>query len=179
MNAAGLWQGQADPPLSARGRLQARRLGRALSGTGLAALVSSDLARARETAEILGEALGLVPEPRLDLREMDVGTWSGLSHAEIARRWPEDYARFRAGCLDIRAGGGESRRELFARVRRALAEVVARHPSGRAAVVSHRGALRAIAPELALGNAEARWVVVSSLALESGGREERAERPAP
>jgi glucosyl-3-phosphoglycerate phosphatase len=161
MNAAGLWQGQADPPLSPKGRIQARRLADELVGAGLVALVSSDLARARETAEILGATLGLAVERWPELREMDVGAWSGLSHEEIARCWPEDYARFGGGCPDVRPGGGESRRELHARVTRALTEAAARWPGERVAVVTHRGALRALAPELAFGNAEARWLAAS------------------
>lgn len=152
-NAAGRWQGQADPGLSARGREQARGLGTRLAGEAVEALVASDLERAAETARIAARALGL--EARLDprLREHDVGAWSGLTHAEIAARWPDDYARFRAGDTELRPGGGESRRMLAARVARAAAELAAEH-AGRLVLVTHAGWLRALVPGLALGNAE-------------------------
>jgi probable phosphoglycerate mutase len=158
LNAAGCWQGQADPPLSERGRAQAAALAAALAPHGLDALVSSDLARARETAAILGERLGLVPVLYTGLRELDVGEWSALPHAEIARRWPLDYARFRAGALDLRPGGGETRRELAARVTAALGEIGARWPLARVGLVTHMGVLRALVPSARLGNAETIWL---------------------
>jgi probable phosphoglycerate mutase len=144
-NAAGRWQGQADPPLSALGRAQAERLADRLAGAGVALLAASDLARARETAEILGARLGLVPRFDPALREHDVGAWSGLTRAEIERRWPEQLARFLGGDLALRPGGGESRLALRARVRSALVRLEASAP-GPVAVVSHLGVLRALAP---------------------------------
>jgi len=163
MNAAGLWQGQADPPLSAAGRAQARRLAGALRLAELEAVVSSDLARARETAAILGDALGLAPAAEPGLRELDVGAWSGLGHAEIARLWPDEYARFRAGCEETRPGGGETRRELRARVVAALRAVAARWPGRRVAVVFHSGAIRSVAPHAKLGHAEGLWLDAAGL----------------
>ncbi len=157
-NAAGLWQGQADPALSERGRAQARRLAARLRGAGLTAIASSDLARARETAELLAEPLGLAPVLFPALRERDVGAWSGRSHAEIARRWPDDYARFRAGDRSLRPGGGEADDALAARVRGALDALRARWPEGRLAVVTHLGVLRCWIPELQLENAGTLWL---------------------
>jgi broad specificity phosphatase PhoE len=84
MNAAGLWQGQADPPLSREGRDQARALALRLVGESLSLLVASDLARASETAEIAAHHLGITTRLEPGLRELDVGDWSGLSHQEIA-----------------------------------------------------------------------------------------------
>jgi broad specificity phosphatase PhoE len=144
-NAEGRWQGQADPPLSELGRAQAEALAEALSGAGIALLVSSDLERARETARIVGARLGLDPVLEPALREHDVGAWSGLTHAEIEARWPEELARFRAGDLALAPGGGESRLALRTRVRAALARLEAR-AGGPLALVSHLGVLRALAP---------------------------------
>jgi broad specificity phosphatase PhoE len=146
-NAEGRWQGQADPPLSELGRAQAEALAEALAGAGIALLASSDLERARETARIVAARLGL--EPVLDpaLREHDVGAWSGLTHAQIEARWPEELARFRAGDLALAPGGGESRLVLRARVRDALERLEAR-AAGPLALVSHLGVLRALAPDV-------------------------------
>src|SRR5688572_19469520 len=86
-NAAGRWQGQADPRLTDLGRHQALHAARNL-GT-VDAIVASDLQRASETALIIAEALGIGPVV-LDpgLRERDAGEWSGLTRAEIERDWP-------------------------------------------------------------------------------------------
>ncbi len=105
MNAEGLWQGQADPPLSDEGREQAHALAERLAGDALSLLVASNLRRARETAEITARELGIATELEPGLRELDVGAWSGLAREEIARRWPDEFARFRTGDLDVRAGG--------------------------------------------------------------------------
>ena len=86
-NAAGRWQGQADPPLTDLGRHQALHAARNLGVVD--AVVASDLQRASETALIIAEALGVGPvvlEP--GLRERDAGEWSGLTRAEIERDWP-------------------------------------------------------------------------------------------
>jgi len=152
-NAEGRWQGQADPGLSGRGRVQAAELAGRLAAERIEIVVASDLERAAETARIVAAALGLVPHLDARLREHHVGAWSGLTHAEIATRWPEDYARFRAGDADLRPGGGESRRELAARAIRAAAELAAEHPDRRLAFVSHAGFLRALVPGLVLPNA--------------------------
>jgi probable phosphoglycerate mutase len=148
-NARGLWQGQGDPPLSPYGRGQARRLARRLAAQRPVALVSSDLRRAAQTARIAARALGLALELEPRLRELDVGAWSGLAEAEVASRWPEELARFRAGDPGLRAGGGESRLELRARALAALAALAVRFPAGRVAVITHGGVVCAL-----LGGAE-------------------------
>jgi glucosyl-3-phosphoglycerate phosphatase len=152
-NAAGLWQGQADPPLSERGRQQAERAAERLAGLGIGLLAASDLGRARATAEIAAARLGLPILLEPALRELDVGRWSGLAHGEIERRWPDELARFRAGDLALRAGGGESRLALRERVEDALRRLVA-GARGSVAVVSHLGVLRALRPQASLGPGE-------------------------
>ena len=158
-NAAGRWQGQADPPLSRRGREQAKalaeRLLERLGGTGIGLLATSPLARARETAAIVAERLGTPARWVAGLRELDAGSWSGLTRAEVERRFPRAIARFRAGDLELRAGGeGESRRELRVRVVAALRGLVAEQPGLPLVVVGHLGALRTLVPDARLGNAE-------------------------
>jgi broad specificity phosphatase PhoE len=152
-NAAGRWQGQADPPLSERGRQQALELARELRVEELELLISSDLARAAQTAAILGEQLGLEVHPEPLLRELDAGRWSGLMRREIEARDPEALARFDASEPGARAGGGESLLELRQRARRALAALAAAHPGRRVAVVTHGGVIRALLPQLRLENA--------------------------
>jgi probable phosphoglycerate mutase len=164
MNAVGLWQGQADPPLSEEGREQARELAERLGEGSLSVLVASDLQRARETAEIAACRLGITTRLEPALRELDVGDWSGLAREEIARRWPEDFARFQAGDLDVRAGGGETRRELRARVVAALRSFQQQYRGDRIAVVTHLGVIRTLAPGVRITNADCFWLDISKLA---------------
>lgn len=149
------WQGQGDPPLSGEGRRQAAALADALAGEGLEALVSSDLARAAETAHIVARRLGL-PPPRLEprLRERSIGVWTGRTEAEIAASWPDELARLRAGDPALRPGGGESGHELARRVRGALRELAAAAPGGRVALVTHLGVIGTLVPGFRPSNAQ-------------------------
>jgi len=141
-NKALVFQGQQCRGLNARGRAQAELLAARLAGAPRpAALYSSDLQRARETAAILGRALGLEATLDVDLRETYLGAWEGLSSAEIAVRFPEEHAAWRAG-RDIKRGGGETFAELGDRVTRAVDRIAAAHVGGTVLVVSHGAALK-------------------------------------
>lgn len=145
-NAAGRWQGQADPPLSPRGREQARRLAEELAAERLEVLVSSDLARTSETAAILARRLGLEPRLERRLREIDAGRWSGLSRAEIVLRDAEALARYDSGDPEAPAGGGECRRQVAVRARLALEALAVEHAGLRLAIVTHSGVIQALLP---------------------------------
>jgi probable phosphoglycerate mutase len=149
-NAAGRWQGHADPPLSARGVRQAeaagKRVAASLAGERMAHLYCSDLRRAVDTARAVGRVLGLEPEPLPGLRELDVGRWTGLSTEQIEQRDPEQLRAFQAGEPDLRPGGGESRREIRERVRRVVRELALADPSASVLCVVHLGVVRALIP---------------------------------
>jgi probable phosphoglycerate mutase len=155
-NAMGLWQGHADPGLSARGVAQAEALAQALAGEGIEAVVASDLRRARETARALAAALGVEPWHDARLRERDLGAWSGLTTPQIAGRWPDELARVRARDPEFRPGGGESIRDVAVRAGAFFQELVARPGPARWAVVTHGGVIRALRPAVAspVGNAQ-------------------------
>ena len=91
------WQGQADPPLSALGLRQAESLAESLAteSPGLDVLATSDLARARRTAEAVGRRLSLPLRLEPRLRELDVGSWSGLRPEQVEELEPETLARLR------------------------------------------------------------------------------------
>jgi 2,3-bisphosphoglycerate-dependent phosphoglycerate mutase len=135
------FQGHADPPLNETGRAQASELSAALADEPLAAVYSSPLRRAFETAEIVAAPHGLEPVPVDALREVDVGSWQGLTRAEVEQRFPEHYARW----LDYEAGweDGESYEEMGRRVIAALLELAAAHEGERILAVSHGGPVRA------------------------------------
>jgi broad specificity phosphatase PhoE len=135
------FQGQVDVPLNDTGREQARALAEAARAEGVAALYSSPLVRASETAAIVGEALGL--EPRLDdrLKEVDVGDWAERLKPDIEREDPEGWAAFKAAGEDFRFPGGESLAEQQERVIAALVDITQRRELP-ALVVCHRGVVR-------------------------------------
>jgi broad specificity phosphatase PhoE len=91
------WQGHADRPLTDLGREQARALADRLAATELDAVYSSDLERARETAAIVAEPHQLPVKELSDLREVDVGSWSGLTRAEAEERYPNAFRRWTEG----------------------------------------------------------------------------------
>jgi len=168
-NAAGRWQGQEDPPLSERGRRQARGLARALASEGVETLITSDLARAFETAAIVGRMLGMRPRPEPALRELDAGAWSGLPRGEIARRDAEALARFDSGDVDAPAGGGESRRDVAFRARRALLAIGRETGGRRLAVVTHEGVICSLLPEARVAHGEWRVAPLGEIAGVDGG----------
>jgi len=134
-------QGFTDTPLNRAGRSQAAALAERVAPLGIVSLWSSDLSRARETAEIVGARLGV--EPRLDprLREANRGEWEGQRFIDIEQEDPERYAAWRRAGEEFRFPGGESLRDQLGRVIAALADVRA---TGElpALVVCHGGSIR-------------------------------------
>jgi broad specificity phosphatase PhoE len=141
-NRSLVFQGQGGRGLNALGRAQAARLAERMKLVRPDVIVSSDLERALETATIVATACRLDIETDADLREVDVGTWTGKSYAEIEARYPEEWAAWSNG-LDVRRGGGETYGELADRVERAVARVAIAHPRRRVLLVSHGGAIKA------------------------------------
>src|SRR5215472_15070171 len=86
------WQGWADPPLSDEGVTLAEAVAAGIRGLDVRLVVSSDLARALSTAEIIAHAAGVDVCVEPALRERDVGLWSGLTSDEIESRWPGQLA---------------------------------------------------------------------------------------
>jgi probable phosphoglycerate mutase len=134
-------QGFTDTPLNETGRRQAAALAERAGSMGIRSLWSSDLSRARETAEIVGARIGW--EPRLDarLREACRGRWEGHRFIDIARSEPELYAGWRRAGPGWRFPGGES---LLEQQQRVLACVQEIHAAGElpALVVCHGGSIR-------------------------------------
>jgi 2,3-bisphosphoglycerate-dependent phosphoglycerate mutase len=135
--------GSRDVPLSERGREQAQELALAVAGEGVAAIWTSPLVRARETAEIVAEALGLVVRVDARLAESFRGGWEGRRLVDIEREEPAAWEAWRRAGADFRFPGGESLGEHQARALAALAEV--RGGPLPALVVCHGGTIRAIA----------------------------------
>ena len=136
------FQGQIDIPLDDEGRLQAMQLARALGSEPLAAVYSSDLSRARQTAEPLARALGQNLILETGLRERFYGAFEGRTWDELQRDHAEDFSRWRAREVDFELpGSGESLRVLQDRVAVTLRALAERHPGEKLAAVSHGGVL--------------------------------------
>ena len=139
-NALGRLQGHTDIPLDEVGRGQARALADAIDDAGVTEIFTSDLARARQTGEIVAAALGL-PAPSLDpdLRERRYGVFEGLTGDECAARHPEAWQSYLA--RREAPAGAESRADAVARVARAVDRIAAT-AGGPALVVTHGGVMR-------------------------------------
>jgi broad specificity phosphatase PhoE len=137
------FQGRLDTPLNSTGRRQAHALAQRLDGEVISALWSSDLVRARETAEIIGGALGL-GAPAIDARlsEGDRGEWEGRLMRDVERAEPARYRAWRAAGEAFRFPGGESLLEQQERVFAALDDIRADGPPALA--VCHGGCLRVV-----------------------------------
>jgi broad specificity phosphatase PhoE len=136
------WQGFADRPLTDLGRRQAVELAARLEGTELDAVFSSDLRRARDTAEAVARSKDLEVRTTPDLREVDVGSWSGLTRAEAEAQYPDAYRRWLQGGEGW--DDGETYEELGERVVRAIRQIAKQHEGERVLVVAHGGTIRAI-----------------------------------
>ncbi len=158
-NALGRYQGQADVPLSEQGRWQAAALAQRLAGQEFAAVYSSDLVRAQETARAVAECLQGQPPvcPEFRLREIQVGELAGLTGAEIAQRFPDYLAALRRDPWHTPRPGGESMADLYARSAPAFEAIARRHAGERVLVVTHGGLVR-VAVGLVLGEHSAREV---------------------
>ncbi|MEO8262152.1 MAG: histidine phosphatase family protein [Pseudolysinimonas sp.] len=128
-------QGLTDIPLNDIGREQARATGRLLARRRWDGVFSSPLSRARETATLIAEELGLPAPDTIDaLVERNYGEAEGMNFLEVERRYPN-----RSG-----VPGQESREDVVARVLPALRELALAHPDQSLVVVSHGGAIRSV-----------------------------------
>ncbi len=167
-NALGKWQGRADPPLSPLGQQQAAS---AAARIGIVdAVIASPLVRARQTAEIIAEGIGVGPVDTDDrLIETDAGDWTGLTFHEIRTGWP--------GWLDQHRWPDNFEKEIdiVARMAEALIDIAARHPGASIVAVTHSGAMRNLDRSLgdhdpSIPNLAARWYDVNEFSITGGDR---------
>jgi probable phosphoglycerate mutase len=147
-NAEGRLCGRTDVPLSDVGRRQAHLLAERLRPISFKAFYTSPLQRARETASIVGTAVGNVPTVDLRLVELSYGAWEGRTAAEVKRASPEAYRAWEADPAAVAPAEGESGEQLIERLKPFLADVAQRHRNGNVAVVCHRTVCRLMACHL-------------------------------
>lgn len=136
--------GHLDVPLSPRGQRQCAAQAEALRGVKLAAVFSSDLVRARHSAEIIATPHGLSPVEIPALREMSMGRWEGLTAEEIRRREPAAFADWMARVGEFPFPEGESVSDLRERAWPAFAAIASEYGGQAVAIVAHGGTNRAL-----------------------------------
>lgn len=139
-NRIGRWQGHADVPLSELGREQAHVLAKRLERERVAVdhIYASDLSRAYETAHIIARPLRLPVEQIPNLREIHLGSWSGLTRDEIRQRFPGALVEYH------HAADGETRAAFSRRVSGAITQLAQQHPGQRLMIVTHGGVIRTL-----------------------------------
>ena len=140
-------QGQLDIALNDQGRWQAQRLGQALADEPLAAVYSSDLQRAWETAQALAaphSGRDLRVQAEVGLRERHFGDLQGRTWAEIETQWPEQARQWRSRVPDWAPDGGESLRALRERVSACVQRLASAHVGEQIALVAHGGVMDAL-----------------------------------
>jgi len=143
-NAEGRLCGRTDVPLSAAGRRQARALARRLKSLPVAAIYSSPLSRALETAHLIGQATGLRPIPDDRLTELNYGDWEGRTFAGIRRAYPEVFRAWVADPGRVAPPGGETGEELVRRATSFLDHLASRILRGNVVVVCHKTVCRLV-----------------------------------
>lgn len=161
-NAQQRFQGQSDVPLDEVGRQQALQAARVLAELPPDRIITSDLSRARETAEVLAGLTGLTAVGDERLRETFAGIWQGLTRAELEARHGEDLANWAAGS-NVRPGGGETRVEVADRMVAGITDALRDLPAGQTLVVAtHGGSARAATGAL-LGLPHEHWAALGVL----------------
>ena len=140
-NVEGRIQGQLDVPLNEMGRWQVHRLALAVADEDIAAIYSSDLLRALETAQAVARSCGVPIVTDVGLRERGFGEFEGLIYTEINERWPDMAERWRRRDPTFGAPGGETLNAFYARSIETATRLAALHPGQTIALVSHGGVM--------------------------------------
>ncbi len=148
LTAENRFSGAVGVDLSDEGRWQAAQLGQRLQHERITALYSSPLSRTMETAQLIGEALGVEPASRDGLREISHGRWEGLTRAEVEERFGDEYAAWEEDPFTFAPEGGESGVAVLARSLPVIRDIVTRHTGERVLVVSHKATIRILLSSL-------------------------------
>jgi len=136
-NLEGRYQGQSDVPLNQTGMAQAITLIEKLNGQTFNAIYSSDLKRARQTAEPISKVMGMEVHVEKRLREINQGEWEGVLVEEIKARYAEIWSQRTVDPASVRPPGGETVGEVAQRMYAALDDISRLFPNGQLLIVSH------------------------------------------
>lgn len=141
-NDSARFQGQTDVPLNDRGRAQAEQVAKRLQRETLAAVYSSDLLRALDTARVIAHNHRLVVTISDQLREASFGSWEGMTFDEVRARFPEEAEGWIRDPVMIRPADGETRDAIVSRVMGALRRIAEAHGDRTVVVVTHGGPIK-------------------------------------
>jgi broad specificity phosphatase PhoE len=143
-NVEGRWQGQSDSPLTERGLAQSRELAQALAAESIAAVYSSDLGRAMNTAREVAALHSLTVQTDVRLREIETGAWTGKGRQEIEQQFPGGLTAWAEKPAEMRLPDGETLREAQTRALAFFAERMPAHLGQTIVVISHGAVTQAI-----------------------------------
>jgi broad specificity phosphatase PhoE len=146
---AGTFCGLIDPPLSQQGLAQLPALNEKLKSYPITHIFSSDLRRARQTAESIARPRGLQVHFETSLHELAFGSWEGLNWDEVMARDPEYAQRWLDSHPSVPAPGGECFEDFLLRIQRGLEDIATRHSGACVAVVTHAGVIRTFLGDVA------------------------------
>jgi broad specificity phosphatase PhoE len=142
------FSGSTGAELSPEGRWQAARLGERLSPQNIAAVYSSPLSRALDTARVLASLCRLEPVTRDELREIGHGHWEGMKREAVERQFADEYAMWESDPFTFAPAGGESGAAVLARALPVIRDIVVAHRGSQVLVVSHKATLRLVLSSL-------------------------------
>jgi len=143
-NVEGRWQGHQDSPLTANGLVQAKAVAKRLKDVQFAALYSSRLGRALETAQAISESTGHKINKISGITERRIGVFEGLTRLEIEKNHPDAYQQFQTSDPDFEIPEGESARQHEKRIMVCFNELAIKHPGETIVVVTHGGVLNRV-----------------------------------
>ena len=165
-NATRRIQGNSDIKLSVRGREQAHRLSNRLANENISCFYSSDMIRARETAQILAAPHGLEVNPIAGLRELNFGPWEGMTIEELEAKSSWSLMDYFRNPMDTHIPGGEKLTEMIERCDLAMGRIIRGHMDETIAVVAHGGSIRCIiCSALGLSHSEMWRIVLENTGL--------------
>lgn len=144
LNEENTYVGSTDVPLNATGRSQAAQVAHCLETETIKAIYSSDLQRARETAEIIASHLNLSVSAVPELRELDYGDWEGVAEARVRSDYSDIFLKWRRNPVEVPVPGGETLGELKERVFPAFLRIAGNHAGEDIAVIAHKTVNRVI-----------------------------------
>jgi broad specificity phosphatase PhoE len=143
-NKEQIFRGSKDIPLDEVGRAEARLVGERLKEEGIGAVYSSQLSRAKETAQAIAEFHNVEVQCLEGLTDLHFGEWEGLSLKEVKERYPELYEQWQKAPQKVIFPGGEGLAAVCSRAMKAVEDIIARHPQEAVALISHRVVLKVL-----------------------------------
>ncbi len=144
-NAQTRFAGVSDFDLTDIGRAQAELTSKYIcENEHIDIIYSSDLLRAYNTAVPTAKRLGMEIIPLTELREIYAGKWEGLTTAEIAKKFPEDYSVWRSDYANCRCTDGEATAEVYERIMRTVADLAKKHDGQTVLLSTHATLVRAL-----------------------------------